>query len=61
LVFEGGTLYNAFIGKLKGKEAALTLFKMDKAKIKFRHPPKKKFPRQIKSSLSSLLKEAEAA
>ena len=60
LVFEGGTLYNAFIGKLKGKEAALTLFKMDKAKIKFRHPPKKKFPRQIKSSLSSLLKEAEA-
>ena len=60
LVFEGGTLYNAFFGKLKGKDAALDLFKLDKARIKFRHPPKKKFPRQIKSSLSALLKEAAA-
>ena len=60
LVFEGGTLYNAFYGKLKGKDAAINLFKLDKAKIKFRHPPKKKFPRQIKSSLSSLIREAEA-
>lgn len=61
LVFEGGTLYNAFFGKLKGKDAAINLFRLDKARIKFRHPPKKKFPRQIKSSLSSLLKEAAAA
>ena len=59
LVFDGGTLYNAFYGKLKGKDAALNMFKLDKAKIKFRHPPKKKFPRQIKGSLSSLLREAE--
>jgi len=58
LVFEGGTLLNAFYDKLRGEEAVIELFKMDRVKIKFRKPPKKKFPKRIKQSLSTLLKQA---
>lgn len=60
LVFEGGTLHNAFYDELKGKEAAIELFRFDKVKIKFKKPPKKKFPRKITSSISNLLKEANS-
>jgi len=61
LVFEGGTLLNAFYDKLRGEEAVIELFKMDRVKIKFRKPPKIKFPKRIKRSLSDLLKQAENA
>jgi CheY-like chemotaxis protein len=58
LIFEGGHLHNAFFNNLVGKDAAVELFKMDRVKIKFRKPPRKKFPRKISKSISSLLKEA---
>ncbi len=58
LVFEGGTLNNAFYDNLRGQEAAVELFKMDRIKIKFRKPPRKKFPRKITKSIKSLLREA---
>lgn len=60
LVFEGGVLYNATYGKLTGMEAAVELFKFDRVKIKFRNPPKKKFPRKITASLTELLAKAAA-
>lgn len=60
LVFEGGTLYNATYNKLTGKDAAVELFKFDRVKIKFRNPPKKKFPRKITKTISALLKEAKS-
>jgi len=58
LVFEGGILHNAYYENLRGKEAAVELFKMDRVKIKFRKPPRKKFPRRITKSIQNLLKEA---
>ena len=58
LVFEGGTLNNAFYDQLRGQEAAVELFKLDRIKIKFRKPPRKKFPRRITKSIKSLLREA---
>lgn len=58
LVFEGGDLYNAIYGKFNGQRAALELFRFDRVKIRFRNPPKKKFPRKIKSSIQELLREA---
>lgn len=60
MIFEGGTLYNAFCDKLRGKEAAIELFRLDRVRIKFRKPPKKKFPRKITSSISNLLREANS-
>ena len=60
LVFEGGTLHNATYNKLTGKDAAIELFKFDRVKIKFRNPPKKKFPRKITKTISALLKEAKS-
>lgn len=58
LVFEGGELYNATYGKFSGRRAALELFKFERIRIRFRNPPKKKFPRRIKSSIQELLTEA---
>jgi CheY-like chemotaxis protein len=58
LIFEGGTLYNAFYENMRGREAALELFKLDRVRIKFRKPPAKKFPRRITVSIASLLREA---
>lgn len=58
LVFEGGELYSAVYGKFKGPRAAMEMFRFDRVKIRFRNPPKKKFPRKIKSSIRELLKGA---
>jgi len=58
LIFEGGVLHNAFCGDLKGKDAAIELLKLDRVRIKFKKPPRKKFPRRITASIASLLKEA---
>ena len=60
LVFEAGVLFNASYGKLTGRSAAVELFKFDRVKIKFRNPPKKKFPRKITGSIDNLLREAGA-
>jgi CheY-like chemotaxis protein len=61
LLFDGGRLYNAFYGDLKGKEAALGLLRMEDVTIRFRKPPEKKLPRQIETKLSRLLAEAIGA
>jgi len=61
LLFDGGVLYNAFIGNLRGEKAAIKLLKMDGVTIKFRKPPKKNIPRIITKRLSTLLKEAMSA
>jgi CheY-like chemotaxis protein len=61
LVFEGGHLHNAFYNELRGREAAVELFKMDRVRIKFRKPPRKKFPRRITKSIKNLLKDAAAS
>ena len=58
LVFQNGALFNATYGKLNGERAALELFKFGRAKIKFRNPPKKEFPRKITISNSELLNKA---
>ena len=56
--FQKGILYNALYGDLKGEEAAYELIAMDKAEIRFRNLPKKKFVRQIKQELMGLIMEA---
>ena len=59
LLFNGGTLYNAYYGELKGEEAAMRLLKMNGATIRYNKPPQKKVNRQIQRDLSALLAEAE--
>lgn len=59
LFFNGGTLYNAFYGELRGEDAAVGLLKMNGATIRYKKPPQKKINRQIKRDLSALLAEAE--
>jgi len=59
LFFNGGTLYNALYGQLKGEEAALVLLKMDGVTIRYKKPPEKKVKRRIYKSLAGLLNEAK--
>ncbi|MDY6988716.1 MAG: response regulator [Thermodesulfobacteriota bacterium] len=61
LLFDGGTLYNAFYGSLKGEEAALGLLRMEDVTIRFKKPPERTFPRQIETKLPRLLAEAMRA
>ncbi len=61
LLFDDGTLYNAFYGNLKGEEAALMLLQMDGATIRFKKPPEKKIRRRIEKPLSVLLAHAMAS
>jgi len=56
--FQKGILHNALYGDLKGEEAAYELIAMDKAEIRFRNLPKKKFARRIKQELMGLIMEA---
>jgi CheY-like chemotaxis protein len=58
LLFDGGVLWNAFFGNLRGEKAALKLLQMKDVTINFRKPPKKKVPRRIETELSALLIEA---
>jgi hypothetical protein len=58
LLFEAGSLHDAFYGKLRGEAAAIHLIKLSGATIKLRKPPKKKYPRRILRRFSSLVQEA---
>ncbi|MDM8544053.1 response regulator [Desulfococcaceae bacterium HSG7] len=56
--FQGGLLYHAVFGNLKGVEAALKMIQIDNATINFRKPPERKIPRRIKTELVALIIEA---
>jgi len=58
LLFEAGSLHEAFYGKMRGEKAALNLIKLSGATIKLRKPPKKKIPRRILRRFSTLIQEA---
>jgi len=60
LFFNGGKIYNAFCGELKGEAAAVRLLKMNGATIRYNKPPQKKIKRQISRDLAALLAEADA-
>ena len=56
--FQGGELFHAVCGELKGEKAALKLINMDTPSINFRRPPKRKIARAINHKLTALLLEA---
>ena len=56
--FQGGELYHAVCGDLKGEKAALKLINMDNPSINFRRPPKRKIARAINQKLTALILEA---
>jgi len=61
LFFNGGTLYNAFYGEMRGEGAALRLLGMSGATIRYKKPPQKKVKREIIRDLSALLAEVDRA
>jgi CheY-like chemotaxis protein len=56
--FNGGVLYHAVYGHLKGEAAAQKMIQIEDATINFRKPPERKIPRQIKTELVGLILEA---
>ena len=56
--FQGGELFHAVCGELKGEKAAIKLINMDTPSINFRRPPKRKIARGINHKLTALLLEA---
>ena len=56
--FEAGELYDALCGSLIGKEAALKMIPMERPKIRFLNPPKKKIKRRINEPLMGIIMEA---
>lgn len=56
--FQGGELFHAVCGDLKGEEAAIKLINMENPVINFRRPPKRKIPRAIKRQLTGLILNA---
>lgn len=56
--FQGGELFHAICGELKGEEAAIKLINMDNCVINFRRPPERKIGRAIKRQLTGLILEA---
>ncbi len=56
--FQGGELFHAVCGELKGEEAAIKLINMDNPVINFRRPPQRQIPRAIKCQLTRLILEA---
>jgi CheY-like chemotaxis protein len=56
--FQGGELFHAVCGELKGEKAAIKLINMDTPAINFRRPPKRKIARAIKRRLTALILEA---
>ncbi|MDY6951556.1 MAG: response regulator [Thermodesulfobacteriota bacterium] len=61
LLFDGGALYNAFYGGLKGEEAALEVLQMKDVTIRFGKPPERTVPRRIETNLSRLVAKATRA
>ncbi|MDA8139132.1 MAG: response regulator [Desulfobacteraceae bacterium] len=58
LYFNQGVLYDAVLGKLSGKEAALKILALDDVKISFRTLPTKKLKQRIDVHLMNLLMES---
>ena len=56
--FQGGELFHAVCGELKGEEAAIKLINMDNPVINFRRPPKRTIPRAINRQLTGLILNA---
>jgi len=56
--FQGGELFHAVCGELKGEKAAIKLINLDNPSINFRRPPKRKISRAIKGKLTGLILEA---
>jgi len=56
--FQGGELFHAVCGELKGEKAAIKLINMDTPSINFRRPPKRKIARAIKRRLTALILDA---
>ena len=55
--FQGGELFHAIFGNLKGEEAAIAMVQLDNLTINFRDPPERKIPRGIHKGLMILLME----
>lgn len=56
--FQGGELFHAVCGELKGEEAAIKLINMENPVINFRRPPKRKIARAIRRPLTGLILNA---
>ncbi len=56
--FQGGELYHAVFGNLKGAEAALKMIKIENPTINFKKPPSRKIPKKIDIPLTGLILEA---
>ena len=56
--FQGGELFHAVCGDLKGEEAAKKMINMENAVLNFRRPPKRKIHRAIKRPLIALILSA---
>ncbi len=55
--FQGGELFHAIYGNLKGEEAAIAMVQLEDITINFRDPPTRKIPRAINKGLMTLLLE----
>ncbi len=53
--FQGGELYHAIFGNLKGEQAAVAMLQLDDITISFRDPPNRKIHRAIKKGLMNVL------
>jgi CheY-like chemotaxis protein len=56
--FQGGVLYHAVCGNLKGEEAAIKMMQVENPTISFRKPPERQIPRVIRTDLMALILEA---
>jgi len=56
--FQEGLPHDALYGNLKGEAAAFEIIAMDRAKIRFRNLPKKKYAKRINKELMGLIMEA---
>jgi len=58
LYFDGGILFDAAFGDLKGEPAAIEILRHGKASFRFKNFPDKKISRQINESLWTLMEKA---
>ena len=56
--FQGGELFHAVYGDLKGEAAAIKMINLKNPTINFRRPPQRKIVRAIKRQLTGLILEA---
>jgi len=58
LYFDGGILFDASFGDLKGEQAAIEILRYGKASFRFKNFPNEKIPRQINESLWTLMEKS---